>query len=239
MEEFDPESPRRSGGPATPEGKARSSQNAFQHGCRSKTKILPNENQEDFDVLCGRWMAEFQPENEADGHFVEQVVLNDWFLQRVLKRYNAVETELADIDFTNWTDAQHKKMQLALRYKGEAERALNRSLRAADVWRRNRNQEVRQRHLDDARAQSQLLASERRIFKEIQAEREDAWQSRAETEKKLRTAELKYGLDVSKQRAAVERIWAEQDACWKKILSDLGADDPPPSSDDSSQPDPF
>ncbi len=56
----------RSGGPSTLEAKSRSSQNALTHGCRSTIVILPGESQKDFDDLYDRWMAFYEPVNEAE-----------------------------------------------------------------------------------------------------------------------------------------------------------------------------
>lgn len=69
--------------------------------CRSKVVILPKEKHEDFDALCDRWIAAFEPENEAGLHFVEQIVMNAWSLERAIRRYNAVEEKLSGIDFGN------------------------------------------------------------------------------------------------------------------------------------------
>ncbi len=41
----------KSSGPATPEGKARSSQNAVKHGLHSKQILLPTESAEEFQAL--------------------------------------------------------------------------------------------------------------------------------------------------------------------------------------------
>ncbi len=143
-----------------------SSLNAVKHGCRAKTVILPGEKQSDFDATWERWMAEFKPDTDAGVHFVEQIVLNDWFFQRTLKRYNQMEEKLAQKNFVDWTPEDHKQFQLSNRYKGEAQRALDRAIRAADCWRKNRTQEVRQAEQDLRRAQRDVWRDMRYSFQD-------------------------------------------------------------------------
>ncbi len=143
-----------------------SSLNAVKHGCRAKTVILPGEKQSDFDATWERWMTEFQPDTDAGVHFVEQIVLNDWFFQRTLKRYNQMEEKLVQKNFVDWTPEDHKQLQLSNRYKGEAQRALDRSIRTADCWRKNRTQEVRQAEQDLRRAQRDVWLDTRYSLEE-------------------------------------------------------------------------
>jgi len=69
---------------------------------------------------------------QAAGHagtrLVEELILNDWFLQRTQRRYIAVEQKLSDSDYLNWDDQQRKEYDLANRYKSEAGRAFDRAL---------------------------------------------------------------------------------------------------------------
>ena len=51
-------------GPITPEGKARSSQNATTHGATSQQLILPGESQQDFDNLLANLTKEYQPSTD-------------------------------------------------------------------------------------------------------------------------------------------------------------------------------
>lgn len=224
MEDLNTDRPGHSTGPRTPEGKAASSQNSLQHGCRSKAKLLPGEDPDHFEALHDRWIDEFRPGNEADFHFVEQVILNDWFLQRALRRYTAVEEELAATDFLKWTDAQHKKMQLALRYKGEAERALGRALRAAETWRRNQFQDYRQAVLDRHRAERELAIDQARALKQ-KAQLDKKY---AEAACILRETQKNKGIDMSKDLAELERDRAQAEIRWEKLFPTTPEPSPEP-----------
>ena len=137
---------RYSTGPRSPDGKLSSSQNATKHGCRAKTLILPGESQDDFDDLYDRWMSAYQPEDGAAIELVEEFVLNKWYLQRTLRRYEEVEQELAQIPFPSWTDEQHKKHQLATRYKTAAERTVSRAMRDVEAWKKSCHEREKQAH---------------------------------------------------------------------------------------------
>src|SRR6476620_10155383 len=79
-----------SNGPVTDEGKARSSQNATQHGIFSKTVIIPGENQEEFEqpaeAIYARWSRANGEEQEA----VRELILLRWRIRRT----SSVETTL-------------------------------------------------------------------------------------------------------------------------------------------------
>ncbi len=135
---------RYSTGPTSPAGKSASSQNSTIHGCCSKTVILPGERQEDFDNLYDRWMSACEPDTPAATDLVEQLILQKWYLERNLRRYEEVERELAEFPFPDWTDQQHKKFQLALRYKTAAERAVSRAMHDVEAWRKSVNQQEKQ-----------------------------------------------------------------------------------------------
>ena len=143
MEDVANHRPNASGGPQTPAGKARSRENAITHGCRSRTLILKGENLSDFEALYDRWMAFYQPDNDAYASLVEELILNKWFYERTLRNFIAVEEEFARFDFLALTAEQHKKFELALRYKNTAERAADRSLRAVEALRKQRYQEMK------------------------------------------------------------------------------------------------
>ncbi len=114
------EEKKRGGGPKTPEGKARSSQNALKHGGRSETLILPGEEQADFDKVAEGWRKEFEPEGYQEERLVEILVRNDWFFQRADRRWQEAEAEGAD---------QHT-LELMQRYRTTAERSFFRALGA-------------------------------------------------------------------------------------------------------------
>ena len=76
---------RRSTGPRTPEGKARSSLNACKHGLFARDTVLPDENREEFIQL----IADLGEELEAVGGFEHRLVRHiadaEWRIRRLVR----------------------------------------------------------------------------------------------------------------------------------------------------------
>jgi hypothetical protein len=71
------------GGPKTPEGKRRSSQNATRHGLLANTVVLPCESEEHFLVLLDEYMHDFSPQSRIERDLVEELAATRWRLQRI------------------------------------------------------------------------------------------------------------------------------------------------------------
>ena len=56
---------KKSTGPNTPEGRARSAMNALQHGLRSAIEAERDQETNVYQRRCSSWMAEFQPETDS------------------------------------------------------------------------------------------------------------------------------------------------------------------------------
>ena len=80
----------RSHGPATPEGKARSAQNAMRHGLLARHIMLDNEGREGFDALFELHLERLQPADGVEFGFVEEMVSSYWRMRRAW----AIETRL-------------------------------------------------------------------------------------------------------------------------------------------------
>ncbi len=133
---------RYSTGPTSTRGKSASSHNSTKHGCRSRIVIiLPGERQQDYDQLYERWMAAYEPEDDATAELVEQLIVNKWLLQRNLRRYMSIEEKLSQTDYVDWTEEQHKELQLTRRYKVAAERDASRSQRDLEFHKKCRKEE--------------------------------------------------------------------------------------------------
>jgi hypothetical protein len=125
------EQKKRGGGPKTPEGRARSSRNATQHGLRA-TKILrlPDESPEEYDAMVAGWTNQFLPADYQEQKLVETLILNDWLHRRALRWLLAVEAAVvtADgLDPMQWTSERRHRMELAQRYKNSTERAFHKA----------------------------------------------------------------------------------------------------------------
>jgi hypothetical protein len=69
---------RRSQGPVTPEGKARSSQNAFRHGLLATCVVLADEEAPYFQLYLDQHIARFLPADDVEMNVVEEMVSAAW-----------------------------------------------------------------------------------------------------------------------------------------------------------------
>lgn len=99
----------KSHGPATPAGRARSSQNALRHGLAVRDAALPpmsvvlgEESPTDFQRLLNSYLDEFAPTSPIEVELVETMASARWRLRRLANiettlLYNEIETSVDDI----------------------------------------------------------------------------------------------------------------------------------------------
>jgi hypothetical protein len=78
------ENAKKSTGPRTAEGKAKSSRNRLLHGLRANKHILLDEHPEDFLLLLNSLDDTFRPVGEAEEMLVTQIAADQWRLERAL-----------------------------------------------------------------------------------------------------------------------------------------------------------
>jgi hypothetical protein len=74
---------QKSTGPQTSEGKARSAQNALQHGLTAQRPVLPDEDPAAFIALQERLWAQYRPATAVEEALTATLVHSLWRLQRV------------------------------------------------------------------------------------------------------------------------------------------------------------
>ena len=79
-------------GPKTPEGKAAAARNATKHGLAGAFRVLPYEDQDEFDALLAALLAQFNPEGPHESFLVEQMVQSRW----KLARFERIEAAVLD-----------------------------------------------------------------------------------------------------------------------------------------------
>ena len=112
------EEKRRGDGPKTPEGKAKSRENATKHGARAQhVHLAADETAEQYDEHCRNWRESLNPQSFLEEQLVEQLILNSWLMLRANRRNSAVDGQESD----------PHQIELMQRYKTTAERAFSRS----------------------------------------------------------------------------------------------------------------
>jgi hypothetical protein len=81
-------------GPKTPEGKARSAQNARTHGLLSSIVTLRCEDKEAFDAMLASYIQRYQPADGVEMALVEELTAAAWRHRRTL----AIETHMLDVE---------------------------------------------------------------------------------------------------------------------------------------------
>ena len=138
----------KSRGPTTPEGKARSSQNAIKHGLTATFKVLPGESEQDFESLLEAHRTQHQPATTLEEELVRNLAIARWRLARVAAiEAHLFETEMAvseeqidskftDIDdldrlafvFRKLADESHA-ISLLIRYENSLTRTCDRAFK--------------------------------------------------------------------------------------------------------------
>jgi hypothetical protein len=75
--------PNNSTGPRTPEGKQRSSLNAFRHGLTGQTVVISPEDQKHFAAFCRGFFEDFKPEGNHEIQLVQNIATCFWRLNRI------------------------------------------------------------------------------------------------------------------------------------------------------------
>ncbi len=107
-------------GPKTPEGKAAASRNATKHGLSGVFGVLPNEDQNQFDILLASLRDEFQPANQHELFLVDQMAQSRWRLARARRLETAIFDQMLRREMT----AEDPDQQLAARFLNGGDRAL-------------------------------------------------------------------------------------------------------------------
>lgn len=76
-------SAKKSTGPRTPEGKAKSSANALKHGLSAEQIVLPDEDSKEFESLRQSVLIELMPEGVMEEFYAERIANCMWRLRRV------------------------------------------------------------------------------------------------------------------------------------------------------------
>ena len=98
----------KSTGPKTPEGKARSAQNARRHGLSANNIVLSCEEKPVYLSMFRAFENYFRPSNEAERSILEELVAAKWQLRRAHRIYREQYERQMEAQFpqltANWTD---------------------------------------------------------------------------------------------------------------------------------------
>ncbi|MHC4442745.1 MAG: hypothetical protein ACYTA5_09140, partial [Planctomycetota bacterium] len=140
---------KKSTGPQTPEGKARSSQNALKHGLLARQILIndddPNEKTEDFDQLLSDLVDELQPDGRIQSLLVQRIAVCYWRLRRAYRFEAQSLIRQREDEFSPFEELARsvsgrkpepfarilpyeKRMTLLVRYESMIDRQLNKAM---------------------------------------------------------------------------------------------------------------
>ena len=79
---------KKSTGPKTPEGKAKSAQNATKHGLTASHDVIKGESQEEFDAHRQGFLDALNPQNAIEGFLADRMASLAWRLKRASRMQN-------------------------------------------------------------------------------------------------------------------------------------------------------
>ncbi len=79
---------KKSTGPRTEAGKARSRLNSLNHGMRSEEVVIRGESREAYDRHLAAWMADWNPPTMARAALVEKLAATSWRTKRIVRMQN-------------------------------------------------------------------------------------------------------------------------------------------------------
>jgi len=169
-------------GPRSPEGLAKSSQNACKYGLSiQRHTVLPSESVADYNRLVDELTSIFQPQSPRESLAVDDLAQCRWAIQRI----DAVEFQLL-VSATE-EDPLPNKLLLVQRYRSFWERRADRALRAF-------------RNAATDRLREQQAASQQPIRQALQAV----------AEAKAETARIQL-VRLQREQTQRERYWQEDD----------------------------
>jgi|ERR1700728_4351 hypothetical protein len=123
-------------GPKSEEGKAASCMNNFRHGFTGAFRVLPSEDQDEFDRLAAALHAEHQPSTITETILVQKMAQSYWLSKRAQHLQDiTMADDLPLLDQKSGLDApaglsegKTKAMALFIRYQTANDRAFHRCL---------------------------------------------------------------------------------------------------------------
>jgi hypothetical protein len=150
----------KSRGPATPEGRAKSSRNSLRHGLSAKSVLLPAESREQFQLLLDAHIQQFHPANPVEMDLVEAMAVARWRLRRIWaietsllgheleRRAEDMDEEFSEMsadDRLAWVFQKvadnHQSLSLLARYEGNLNRAFDRAFKQLNLLKSQRQNE--------------------------------------------------------------------------------------------------
>ena len=156
---------KKSHGPVTEAGKQKVSMNAIQHGLCGRFRVLPDENQAEYDQLVQRFMEAEKPVDEVERELVAKMARHTWMSERSVRFQEACflyqpqsPEEKAN---SRQTVAVLRDLKIYTRYQAAHDRAYQRA--ANDLAKRRKDRALLERGIaSQKRAEAEETRREKR-----------------------------------------------------------------------------
>ena len=122
-------------GPSTPEGKARVSQNALQHGLTARHIVMRPDEQGEYNTLQNALLEELHPQGAVESVTFQELLHSAW----TLHRFRRIEAEVSTGEIGDFMDpAVTAVLDRLSRYQSRAQRAYYKALSELRILQTNR-----------------------------------------------------------------------------------------------------
>jgi len=138
---------KKSRGPVSEAGKQKVSMNAIQHGLCGRFRVLPDENQAEYDDLVRRFMESEKPVDDVDRELIAKMARHTWLSERCMRFQEACflyQPQSAEDKATErQTVAVLGDIDMYVRYQTTHDRAYQRA--AAELAKRRKDRALLER----------------------------------------------------------------------------------------------
>ena len=143
-------------GPRTPEGKARSSQNARRHGVTAQTTVMTDEDRLHHDDFCNRMMADLAPVGSMEIFLASSVAEEAWRLNYARAQCNNI-VAMGHFDASDAYIDEHPEVQTAI-IAAETTRNQAKQLELLSLYERRIHRRFQKHHEELKKAQAERIA---------------------------------------------------------------------------------
>ncbi len=116
---------KKSTGPKSPSGKAKTKLNGLKHGLRAQEVVLPTENLAEFQAFVDAWMADWNPPTMARAQLVEDAAVAAWRKKRCVRVEAARISKRIRLSHAKWDRDEQARVDALVEPLGDLEERLD------------------------------------------------------------------------------------------------------------------
>jgi hypothetical protein len=141
----------------------------FTHGCCSKKLIFAGEALKEFEAMERRWNAQFSALPEALQGVLTRLIRADWRMEWTEQRVFDMEIALDPTPAAEWSDENHKHLQLFYRYQTTAGRTVHREWNLLKQYAKDQDAALVRGQVRETQKEKKAVAEPKQVEKFPQA----------------------------------------------------------------------